>query len=218
MDGSPEQRRFKAELDRIKTIPNSMERIQRTYELVARTQGRYDEESYGLRNALAGRIYRGESPGNLLDSAKRDGTVGVCREMAALLQWSLQQVSRWSGSRSMALGPNDFSSGEILSNAPTPDGWGGHAWVRVNLPVHDATGALVNFRHFDLDTTWYPERFSPLFPRRAGASAQNISTARRQCTEIKRCLAQRGFWDAEHPRGSSGQRRSTPSSRSNSVR
>lgn len=211
-NGSPEQRRYKAQLDRIKTNPNPMARIQAVYELAARTQGYYDEESYGLHNAGAGLIYRGQAPGNLIDSAKRDGTVGVCREMASLLQWSLQEVARWSGSKSMALGPNDFSSSVVLSSAPTGDGgWGGHAWVRINMPIHNSAGALVDFRHFDLDTTWYPERFSPLFPRRAGASRENIATLRRQCGEVRNCLAQKGFFESSSPTS-----RSNPATRTGS--
>ncbi len=197
LDANPAQRAFKAELERIKRIPNSMERIQKVYELVAKTQGFYDQDGNGLPTLTSGKFFWGTNAGNLIDNAKRRGTVGVCREMASLLNWSLLQVARWSGSKSAALGPNDFSSSIVMSTAAMSNGtWGAHAWVRINMPVHSSSGALTDFRHFDLDTTWYPERFSPLFPRRAGASSQNIATLKKQCAELTICLSRKGFYES----------------------
>jgi hypothetical protein len=218
LDGSPAQRRYQAELDKIKKIVNPMIRIQKVYELAARTQGHYDDQSLGLHNAAAGVVVTSETASNLINSRVRDGTVGVCREMSALLQWSLQQVSRAPGSTSGALGPNDFSTSAFGAAAPDDSGkkWGGHAWVRINMPVQNSAGVLVDFRHFDLDTTYYPERFSPLFPRRAGASKESIATLRRQCAEIQVCLGKKAVYELN--RTSRTTNPTAPARRSNSNR
>jgi len=49
-------------------------------------------------------------------------------------------------------------------------------------------GRLLNFTHFDIDTTWYPH-FVPLFPRRSGVSDGNLRRLRRECDEIRNCLS-----------------------------
>lgn len=176
LNGNENQRRYRRQLDEIKRIPNPMERIRRVYELVARTQGSYNYGSNAIRLG---------TPGNLIDTAAREGSAGVCRDFAALLQWSLMQVARYSGSTRMDLGPTDFSS-EIKTGS-TPSG--GHAWVRVNLPNHDAQGRITGFNRFDLDTTWYPEQFSVLFPRNSSLSEGNRTRLVRECSTVVNCLS-----------------------------
>lgn len=176
LNGNENQRRYQRQLDEIKRIPNPMERIKRVYELVARTQGSYNYGSNALRLG---------TPGNLIDTAAREGSAGVCRDFAALLQWSLMQVARYSGSTRMDLGPTDFSSEMKTGSTPA----GGHAWVRVNLPNHDAQGRIIGFNRFDLDTTWYPEQFSVLFPRNSSLSEANRTRLVRECSSVVNCLS-----------------------------
>lgn len=192
LNGSAKQRDYKKRLDEIAKEPNPMFRIRRVYELAAATQGHYDFSGNGMKNFARGFAVRSSSPGNLINSSERDGSVGVCREMASLLKWSLQQVSRAPGSRSMGLGPNDFSSTYMTGTVPGAKGWkdsGGHAWVRINMPIHDK-GQLLGFSHFDLDTTWYPEQFSPLIPRRSGLSAPGRKKLIDECHRVQACLVQ----------------------------
>lgn len=189
LNDSPAGRRYMSVLNRIKQNPNPMERIRQTYELASIHSGEYDERDNGLPTWLSGWIVGAYRPENLLANARDRGTVGVCREFAALLKWSLQQVSRHPSSRSHALGPMDFSSDFMGSWLPGNGGWSdsfGHAWVRINLPVIQ-DGRLVDFTRFDLDTTWYP-RFTPLFPRRSGLSAANLKRAQIECRRVMQCL------------------------------
>lgn len=192
LNGSAKQRDYKKRLDVIGEEPNPMLRIKRVYELVAATQGPYDSAGHGMKNFIRGAGVRSSSPGNLINSAERDGSIGVCREMASLLKWSLQQVARARGSRSMALSPNDFSSTFMTGKVPGANGWkdgGGHAWVRINMPIHEK-GQLIGFSHFDIDTTWYPEQFSPLVPRRSGLSAPGRKKLIDECRRVQACLAE----------------------------
>lgn len=191
MNSNEAERAYKAALAKIKVLPNPMTRIQLVYELAASAQGKYDEKTMGAVTMASGLFLAWETPENILWNARTRGTAGVCREMASLLQWSLMQVSRWSGSKTMALGPNDFSSNFIGGGVPGPKGWkdgGGHAWVRVKMPTFDAKGAIAGFRHFDLDTTWYPEQFAPLVPRRSGLTTTSREKLLNQCSDAIDCL------------------------------
>lgn len=182
LKGSPEGRAYMKALATIRKIKNPVERISQTYRLAVINSGAYDHETMGTKTWYSGFIFGAYRPENLLKNSRDRGTVGVCREFATLLKWSLQQVARHPQSKSAALGPFDFSASIIAGNTPV----GGHAWVRVNLPVIKE-GRLINFTHFDIDTTWYPQ-FIPLFPRRSGVSDKNLRRLREECDEIRNCL------------------------------
>lgn len=180
LGGSPAQNNYRKELDRIRQIPNPLERIRKVYALAASVSGSYDHETMGNR-ALGGAGWvGGHMPGHLIDHATKTGSIGVCREYAALLGWSLLQVARHPSSKSMALGPTDFSASYRYGNVG-----GGHAWVQAHLPQFDR-GRINGFVDIDLDTTWY-STFVPLFPRRA-LSAKTRERAIRECHEIIACM------------------------------
>jgi hypothetical protein len=191
LNGSEFQKKFGKELEEIRRIEAPIDRIQKVYELVSRFQGRYDPDS-GSSNTLSGLVIATSAAPNVLNNSEARGTGGVCRDFANLLHWSLQQVARAPSSKSQALGPNDFSSSFTTGFVPTSkDGWkrmGGHAWVRVHLPEHDGSGRLREFRNFDLDTTYFPGVFAPLFPRRSGVTAENRTRIEKECREIALCL------------------------------
>lgn len=185
LGGTPRQEAFKKELEQIRQDPNPMSRIKKVYELVARNQGHYDSENIGA--------LKFQTPGNLLNRVDNMGTAGVCRDFAALLQWSLMQVYRHPSSTGPALGPTDFSSEVVTGAIPGRRGWEDtqhHAWIRINLPQFDGQ-LLDGFHHFDLDTTWYSEQFSPLMPRRSALSEENRTKALGQCEQIQACLLER---------------------------
>lgn len=189
LQGSEAGRQYMAILNNIRNIPNPIERIKRVYELAVLHSGEYDESGNGMPTWISGFFVGANRPENLLANSRRRGTVGVCREFASLLKWSLQQVSRHPTSTNGALAPTDFSSTMIAGSLPGAEGWDTpvqHAWVRINVPVHE-NGRLVDFTHFDLDTTWYPQ-FTPLFPRRSGLSVANQNRAKRECREIIECM------------------------------
>lgn len=190
LNGSQKQKSFRAELEKIKQIPNSMDRIKQVYDLVVRTQGHYDDDNMGKKNVLTGKVIFTDAPSNIINAAEKTGTGGVCRDFASLLQWSLLQVARGPHSKNSALEPNDFSSEFITGYVPVNGGTGGHAWVRVHLPQYNSTGQLTGFNNFDLDTTFYSD-FSPLFPRLSGLSPENQQRAVRECTQIISCLYSR---------------------------
>jgi hypothetical protein len=183
LQNSPEGRAYMKALSKIRRLKNPIERISQTYRLAAINSGEYDHATMGKKTWYTGFVFGAYRPENLLKNSRDRGTVGVCREFATLLKWSLQQVARHPDSTSMALGPSDFSAEIVGGSTPV----GGHAWVRVNIPVI-RNGRLVDFTHFDIDTTWYPE-FTPLFPRRSGVSDQNLRRLRRECEEITNCLS-----------------------------
>lgn len=194
LKGTREGRVYIAELERIKRIPNPIERVRLTYELAGQNSGKYDYEN-GLPTWISGLILGTNLPDNLLANAKSRGTVGVCREFANLLYWSLNQVSRFQDSRTMALSENDFSSELVMGETPGANGWsdgGGHAWVRVNVPNIKA-GKLVDFTRFDLDSTWYPETFTPLFPRHSGLTNEVRRRAINECQLIINCLVDSSY-------------------------
>lgn len=186
MDGTPEQMAYMAELQKIRQIENPMERIRQVYNLAAKAQGPYDYDNKGFRTWTHGKIIFAHTPENILDSQKKYGASGVCREFAALLQWSLMQVARHPSSKTGGLTPKDFNS-EIAAGAP---GGQGHAWVRVHLPVHSDTGMILGFQDFDLDTTWHPERFAILSPRESGISEPVRKSLLDQCRQIYSCVTQ----------------------------
>jgi hypothetical protein len=183
LDQTELQKSFQKELDRIKQIKNPMDRVKQVYDLAVRTQGFGDYETMGNRTAAKGKIILTLTPGNLINSAEENGTAGVCREFASLLQWSLLQVARHPDSTGMALGPNDFSSEFIAGRVPG----GGHAWVRVHQPKHSKEGQIQGFNDFDLDTTWYSE-FSPLYPRGTGVTSAERRVLRNEYYKIRECL------------------------------
>lgn len=190
LESSDKQREFKRQLDRIRVNPNPVERVRLVHELVVRTQGKYDLKNGGLDSAWSGWLIAWQEPGNLINSAEKTGSAGVCREFASLLQWSLLQVARHPDSKGMALSPTDFSSEFMYAKVPGPKGWDdgwGHAWVRVNLPRFNSQGALEAFDRFDIDSTVYPQ-FSPLYPRRTGISNEKRIELLEQCKEIQECL------------------------------
>lgn len=190
LQGNNFEKQYMQRLSEIKKIPNPMVRIRSTYELVVENQGFYDHKKGGVDGLISGYVFAAETPGNLLQNANDNGTVGVCREMASLLQWSLLQVARHSQSNSMALGPSDFSSTFIGGMVPGDEGWGdggGHAWVRVNIPEFDTFGRLSGFRNFDLDTT-FNGNFSVLVPRRSQRSKEDRLALIEDCHQIVRCI------------------------------
>lgn len=194
MNNNEHQKQYMSELEKIKTIPDRMERIKRVYELVSTYQGQYDYDSLGKKtDFVEGKMVGALRPENLVDAAKKNGTAGVCRHFAALLYWSLLQVGRSSESKDSALGENDFSVSYMTGDVPLAGGnSGGHAWVRVNLPIKNEKGVR-DFRHFDLDTTWYPQDFTVLMPRRSGLSENARSKAVSDCQEVKSCLMKRSI-------------------------
>ncbi|MFS4459768.1 hypothetical protein [Bdellovibrio sp. HCB2-146] len=184
MDGTPEQIAYMSALNEIRQIDNPMERIRKVYYLAASHQGYYDEKTLGFRTWKNGKVLFAETPENLLNSKKKYGTAGVCREFASLLQWSLLQVARHPSSHQGGLSEKDFSS-EVVTGAP---GGTGHAWLRVHLPVHNANGMILGFHNFDLDTTWHPETFAVLSPRESGISTEQRWNLINQCQQIQQCI------------------------------
>ncbi|AFY00766.1 transglutaminase-like domain-containing protein [Bdellovibrio bacteriovorus] len=184
LQGDEWQMEYAQKLQTIKSIPDPLERIRQVYLLVVRNQGSYDNDSNGMNSLKSGYIFGEYTPSNLLNTARKTGSAGVCRHFASLLQWSLIQVARHPSSRSSALGPLDFSSEFVLGTIPDA---GGHAWVRVHLPQYDLSGRLQGFNNMDLDTTWY-SRFSPVFPRFSGLKNDTRIKAAKQCREIQTCL------------------------------
>ncbi|MGZ3743022.1 MAG: hypothetical protein ACXWRE_13930 [Pseudobdellovibrionaceae bacterium] len=202
MEGNELQKQYKAELENIKKDPNPMNRIRRVYELVAKTQGK-DDFGASLKNLLTGKVYGSLAPDNLVDASK-NGSIGVCRDMASLLQWSLIQVARHPSSTSTALSPTDFSSEFIAGEAysqPRAD-FIKHTWVRVHLPEYDSLGKLKGLNTFDLDTHWYPEKFSPLPMRRSGASSDERKKVLEECKKVNSCLLERMIREEENKQGS----------------
>lgn len=183
LQGSPEGRAYMRALTKISSIKNPVERIAQTYRLAVINSGEYDHETRGNNTLFSGFIFGAYRPENLLKNSRDRGTIGVCREFATLLKWSLLQVARHPHSKSPALESTDFSAKTVSGNTPV----GQHAWVRINLPIHKK-GRLIGFTHFDIDTTWYPD-FTPLFPRRSGVSDKNLRRLRRECDEISNCLS-----------------------------
>lgn len=177
------QKKYKAQLEAIKEIPDRLERIRRVYMLASFYQGKYDDDTMGSKADRNGFFIGASRPENLIDSAQKDGSAGVCRHFASLLNWSLLQVSRWKHSNKMELTENDFSS----TTTSGEYGSGSHAWVRVNLPVKQKNGVL-DFQHFDLDTTWYPGVFVPLFPRLSGLSETKRKELASECALVYTCL------------------------------
>lgn len=201
-------RNYMAELKKIRKNPNALARIKAVYELAARHSGTYDYESNGMRNLKSGAVVGAYRPENLLASAKRNGTIGVCREFAGLLEWSLMQVGRYEGSKNAALDTTDFSVDMMAGTVPGANGWkdgGGHAWVRVNIPVQKNGG--IDFTHVELDTTWYGDNFTPLFPRRSGVTEKTRKRAAKECRAIQRCLIDSANAKAPKPKA-------TPNARS----
>jgi hypothetical protein len=186
---TPEGQSYMRELDQIREIENPVERVRLTYLLAVENSGEYDHSTMGMRTWISGLLIGANRPENLLANNKLRGTIGVCREFAALLQWSLMQVARHPTSKSMALGAADFSSSMVAGIVPGASGWGDggpHAWVRVNLPII-VNGQLKGFNHFDLDSTWY-EKFTPLFPRRSNLSELNRNRAIKECNQLRHCI------------------------------
>ncbi len=205
LDETELQRSFQKELDQIKQIEDPMERIKKVYDLVVRTQGKYDTETMGFDTVKSGKLVLTNTPGNLINNAEKRGTAGVCREFASLLQWSLLQVARHPSSKTSALGPNDFSS-EMTGGITTV---GPHAWVRVHLPKYNSQGQLQGFQDFDVDTTWY-EEFSPVYQRRSGLSVKEQMAMVESCETVQRCLlARQNRIDMQKASGAS---QSTPAS------
>jgi hypothetical protein len=189
LDSSETQKKFKSELDRIKLIPERMERIRLTYLLVSKYQGAYDFDTMGKKtDFVGGKMVGALRPENLIDMAEKHGTSGVCRHFSALLYWSLVQVSRTPDSKGGALTENEFSPSYMVGEVPMEEiGWGGHAWIRVNLPYRNSTGA-VEFDHIELDTTFYPGVFSILQPRRTGLKNKAREVLASDCERAKQCL------------------------------
>lgn len=185
--GSETQREYKQKLEAIKSIQNPMVRIQKVYELASSYQGIPDLETLGARADRRGKYLLALTPNNLLDSAKEEGSAGVCRQFASLLYWSLLQVSRWRDSSSAALSEADFSPELIFANSTA----GPHAWVRVNLPKRDESTHRILFEQLDLDTTWYPKHFTPLMPRKQGLSAETRRKNLEQCNHVLACLTKK---------------------------
>jgi hypothetical protein len=184
MDDSETQIAYKNTLRRIALIPDRMERIRLTYDHAVRHSGSYDHPTFGMKTIKRGYLFGAHTPGNLVGAAKENGTIGVCREYAALLYWSLLQVARHPSSKGRwDLGPNDFSVSSIPGVAGGP-----HVWIRVTLAEHDSIGRITGFVRFDLDSTWYAT-FTPLVPRRTGLSDQTRNAALRQCVAISDCLS-----------------------------
>lgn len=187
LGNSEVERRFKAELATIKKIQDPIHRIQATYEMVVKYQGEYDYDNDG--NPGGGGLFT--SPKDIILKADEQGAGGVCRDFAKLLYWSLQQVQRPEGATSSfnALDTNSFSVSSKMG-AGSVDGKGyAHAWLRINLP-HRRNGHL-EFERFDIDTTWYSKRFTPLLPRHQGWSDQNLSRMQSQCRRVKECVDER---------------------------
>jgi hypothetical protein len=188
LQNTTEGQKYMTELSKIKVIKNPIERVRLTYQLAAKNSGHYDTISHGTKTWSSGYFLGGWTPENLLENYKRRGSVGVCREFARLLAWSLLQVARHKDSKCMGLCDTDFSydikGGQLTNNEGVT---GSHAWIRINLPVFE-NGKLKDWHHFDLDTTWYPQTYTPLFPRRLGTSKKTRLKALRQCEQIRTCL------------------------------
>ena len=186
LEGSPWQIEYKKQILEIKKIQDRIERIRQVYLLVSRTQGFYDYETAGLRTDFKeGWMVGALRPENLIESAHKYGTAGICRQFAALMYWSLLQVARAEGSVNGALGENDFSMSFVSGEVPWDGQIIGHAWIRVHLPVR-VQGRL-EFQDFDLDTTIFPGTFVMLVPRRTGLPTQERLDLISECRQIQKC-------------------------------
>lgn len=192
LDSTETQKKFMSQIQRIKLIPDRMERIRQTYLLVSKYQGAYDFETMGKKSDfIGGKMVGALRPENLIDMAEKHGTSGVCRHFSALLYWSLVQVARLPDSKGGALTENEFSPSYMVGEVPMEEiGWGGHAWIRVNLPYRNSAGAL-EFDHIELDTTFYPGVFSILQPRRTGLKNKAREELVLDCERAKQCMMRR---------------------------
>ena len=163
LDGSPQQRHYMQALLQIAKLTNPIERIRQVYELAAQVSGHYDSETFGRENFLKGFGIFALTPSRLIDSANENGSAGVCREFSALLRWSLAKVAF------------DYQT-EVI--AGKDDRGLGHVWVRVHLPAHS----------IDLDTVFYQNTFTPLFPRHQGYSGESLVPLKAECRRIQKCL------------------------------
>lgn len=179
LNGSLLQRNYRAEIARIRKTANPIERVREAYILAGTHSGEYDDEG-SFPTLKSGYVVMMETPENLLNNFEKRGTVGVCREFASLLQWTLEQVAR--PMKAGRLGAREFTAsnigGRVAGSGGLSDG-GQHAWVRVKF----ASGLK-----FDLDTTWFPKEFTPLAPRRSGLSAAYVRRAIDECQAISACL------------------------------
>ena len=152
--------------------------------MTIRYQGKYRNDKNG--KAKGGGIFT--SPRDIIIQADKEGAAGVCRDFAKLLYWTLMQVQRPKGEKSnfSQLGKNSFSVDFIVGFGKVNANKYGHAWLRVNLP-HKRNGFL-EFERFDIDTTWYTKRFTPVMPRHQGWSNKNLKKLHNQCKKIKECL------------------------------
>jgi hypothetical protein len=190
LEGSPWQIEYKKQILEIKKIPDRIERIRQVYLLVSRTQGFYDYETAGLRTDFKeGWMVGALRPENLIDSAHKYGTAGICRQFAALMYWSLLQVARAEGSVGGALGEGDFSMSFVSGEVPWDGKIIGHAWIRVHLPIRQ--NGILEFQDFDLDTTIFPGTFVMLIPRRSGLPTQERLDLISQCRQLQKCSAEK---------------------------
>lgn len=178
LGGTEVQDAFKARLQEIRKDPRPLNRIQQVYEAVLYYQGDI-QGTFTLDN-----------PGQMLDRVRQTGVGGTCRDFATLLYWSLLQVARPNGYESQ-LGELDENSFSV--DMPTGVGnqngkWSRevHVWVRVNVPKR--RNGQLSFESYDLDTTNYRSRFTPLMVRFQGVSDVELSRLHGRCMEILECL------------------------------
>lgn len=174
MDSTPLQRKYMAEIKKIRRIENTMERVRQAYMLASRHSGKYDDSTLGMATLKSGGVVFGETPENLLNNFEKRGTVGVCREFASLLNWTLEQITR-----SPQTGKIEFKTQTVGGKLPG----GRHEWVRVRF-------AQFGWAPVDFDTTYNQGQFIPLAPRREGLDISIRQRAYRECTEIIDCIEQ----------------------------
>jgi hypothetical protein len=172
MNSTPLQRKYMKEIEKIRKVENPIERARLAYLLASRHSGVYDEEGLGLETYKSGTIVFAETPENLLNNFEKNGSIGVCREFAALLNWTLGRVTR-----SPKTGKVEFETQVIGGSLPA----GRHVWVRARFAKFGRTA-------IDFDSTYHEGKFVPLAPRRSGLSESRRQRAYKECNEIIDCI------------------------------
>jgi hypothetical protein len=170
LEGSPAQRRYKAQLEMIKRIRDPHERVIRVFNLARASQGSYGPIINLIRN-----------PGQIIDAAASGEVGGICREFAVLLAFSLRWVARPYGVQAPTfggLGDHAFNATVVYSAR--------HAWVRVSMAKMQ-NGRQVGIEQFDLDSTWH-DVYSPLNPRRTGERRSSVGEKYKLCMRASSCL------------------------------
>lgn len=169
MGNSEDETPYLDALREIKNEPDAIKRVKRVYELASSYQKDYDYQRGGIFS---------HTPGETIRTAKRTGKGGICYDFAGLLAWSLNQVES-SGKNHERI--RAFFRGESGAGAV------GHSWVDVQISKPTGLGRPYSIEKFSLDTTKYPEMFTPLALRTGDVSPQALVERGEVCNKIRAC-------------------------------